>query len=137
MSLSWIALALWLAAPATDAPARPDAVTRLPGEWSVTGADGKTTMPCGKGQRFKLSADGRHIELIESTAPAGWMARYLIIRREPFRVLMMIEDEERLTEQGDPVLWWAHFDGQDSFRWRRYDWDATSATAARWQRCPA
>ena len=118
----------------TEASSTIDPVAFLVGEWEIVDESGKTLQECSKAQTFKATPDGLHIDLTERGV-ADWSAHYLIIHRDKNRVLMFIEKEDRTTEQGDPVLWWAYFDGPDKFRWRRYDWDATAATATEWRRC--
>lgn len=130
--LALFGLAVAGAAQASSSPADPASL--IVGEWEIVDDSGKTVQQCGKGQVFKASADGRHIELTERGTP-DWSVRYLIVRRDLDRVLMSIENEERLTDQGDPILWWATFEHPDKFRWRRYDWKNTEVTAAVWRRC--
>lgn len=107
----------------------------IDGDWQVVNTvDGSTVYDCRHAQTFKPSPDRRTVVLTER-GTANWEARYLVLREEKDRVLMLVEKEERLTDNGDPVLWWAHFDGPDKFRWRRYDWDKGDATATEWRRC--
>ena len=114
-----------------------DALAILPGEWEIVdGATGKVQQACSMAQHFEVSPDRSSIVLTERGVK-DWSARYRVIHAEPKRLLAILEGEQRLTAAGDPVLWWAYFDGNDRFRWRRYDWQATEATTAEWRRCAA
>ena len=129
--LSEMLAGLILASGAQDAaaPSASNPAPLIAGEWEVV--DGESRQPaegCAMAQIFKASPDGRHIDLTERGEP-NWSARYLVVHRENDRILLFIEDEDRLTKQGDPVLWWANFDGPDHFKWRRYDWSAAAATS--------
>jgi hypothetical protein len=116
-------------------PPTPDVLSRIAGDWQIVdGNTGNVVEDCGHAQRFAVSQDRTHVLLTELDA-ANWSANYLVIRIEPDRMLMYIEKEDRLTEQGDPVLWWADFTGPNTFRWRRYDWKSHVATVAEWHRC--
>lgn len=107
----------------------------IAGNWQiVNGATGEVVQDCARAQRFEVTPDGRNVILTEVWA-ANWSARYLVLHAEPGRVLMFIENEDRMTDEGDPVLWWAYFLGPDEFRWRRYDWGRNQATAMVWRRC--
>ena len=107
----------------------------IDGNWQVVNTvNGDTVYDCQHAQNFKPTPDRRSVILTER-ATENWQARYLVLHEEKDRVLMFIEKEERKTDNGDPVLWWAYFDGPDKFRWRRYDWDASDATATEWRRC--
>ena len=83
-----------------------------------------------------MTPDRKTIVLTEKSAN-NWTAKYMVLHQEEDRVLTFIENEERTTDAGDPVLWWAYFNGPDKFRWRRYDWDADAGTTSEWRRCPA
>lgn len=127
--------------PATQAasaePAEVDPLSIFSGDWQVvTPRTGEVSIPCAKAQRFAVAADRKTVVLTHKGTEDP-SVRYMVLRSEKNRVLMFIEDENRTTEAGDPVLWWAWFDGPDRFRWRRYDWPAQNATAAEWRRCPA
>ena len=122
-------------APAADA-AGVDPLAVFSGDWQVVDSDtGEMLLDCANGQRFTVAADRRSVGLVEKGVANG-SARYLVLRRDGSRILMFIEDEERTTDAGDPILWWAHFDGPDRFRWRQYGWAPDSRTAAEWRRCP-
>ncbi len=129
-------LALTSAAIAAPALGPADPLVAIVGDWQVIDTvAGTTQQDCSKAQTFAISSDAREIVLTEKWA-ANWTARYRVVRAEPTRVLTIIEDEKRVTDVGDPVLWWLIFEGPDSFRWRRYDWPRTEATSTQWQRCP-
>lgn len=107
----------------------------IDGDWQVVNTvDGSIVYDCQHAQTFKPAPDRRTVVLTERGTD-NWQARYMVLHEEKDRVLMFIEKEERRTDNGDPVLWWAYFDGPDKFRWRRYDWDKGDATATQWQRC--
>lgn len=128
----------WLAATQSGNPEPTDPARLIAGNWQIVDGESKTGQDCAKGQSFAAAPDGRHIILTERGTPeAEWSVSYLIVRSDKNRLLMSIEGEQRLTENGDPVLWWAYFDGPDKFRWRRYDWKAGEVTAAEWRRCPS
>jgi hypothetical protein len=114
-----------------------DPVAIFAGDWQVVNsATGEAVQDCSRAQSFEFTSDRRTLVLTERWAN-NWTARYRVVHSEPNRILLFIENETRRTEAGDPVLWWAYFDGPDRFRWRRYDWPSTSATPSEWRRCPA
>ncbi len=128
-----------LMAQAAQAPAiavqAADALTLITGDWQIVDTQtGKISQDCKQAQHFQLTPDRRNVVLTEPWA--NFTANYLVVHNEESRVLMFITNEERLTDQGDPVLWWADFEGRDKFRWRRYDWPSSNATDGEWQRCP-
>ena len=112
-----------------------DLIELVQGTWKVVADDGTVAQDCDKGQHFEPSADGRHIVLTE--VGTDFSANYVVMHTDNNRVLTYIENEERLTDQGDPVIWWLYFLDQDHFRWRRYDWPKDHATGAQWIRCDA
>ncbi len=119
------------------APPVSDPLAAIPGDWQIVDlATGKPLQDCTKAQSFVVSADRKSVILTEKWAD-NWTARYAVLHHEADRVLTIIEGEQRKTETGDPVLFWAHFDGPDKFRWRRYDWAPDVRTTTQWQRCPA
>jgi hypothetical protein len=112
-----------------------DPLSAFSGDWQVVDkATGKVAIDCKEAQRFAVAADRKTVVLTEKGA-ANWAARYMVLRSEKSRILMFIENEERMTEAGDPILWWAYFDGPDSFSWRQYDWPRDSRTGMEWRRC--
>lgn len=122
-------------APASQA-AGVDPLSVFSGDWQVVDTEtDKVAIDCKKAQRFAVSPDCRAVVLTEK-GEDDWVARYRVLRSEKNRILMFIEDEERVTEAGDPILWWAYFDGPDRFRWRQYGWARDSRTSAEWRRCP-
>lgn len=129
--LHMIFLAGLVTAFATQAPASGPTVAEplsvFTGDWHVVDTvTGKILMDCTKAQSFAVTPDRKTIVLTEKSAN-NWTAKYMVLHQEEDRVLTFIENEERTTDAGDPVLWWAYFNGPDKFRWRRYDW----------RRCPA
>jgi hypothetical protein len=132
--LSVIALLALAAAPATAQPSESVGLVELMrGTWKIVGDDGNVVQDCDKGQHFEPSADGHHVLLSE--VGTDFSADYHVIHAEGGRILSYIEGEDRLTDEGDPVLWWAYFKDRDHFVWRRYDWPENNATAAEWVRC--
>lgn len=122
-------------APASNA-AGVDPLAVFSGDWQVLNPDtGKVSIDCKAAQSFAVSADRRTVVLTEK-GDDKWAARYMVLRSEKNRILMFIEDEERTTEVGDPILWWAYFEGPDRFRWRQYDWGRDDRTVVEWRRCP-
>lgn len=127
---------LMLQAASAPATVGVDPLAVFSGDWQIANSDtGEILLDCTQGQRFTVAPDRRSVELTELSA-ADQRIRYLVLRSETNRILMFIETEERLTSMGDPILWWAHFDGPDRFRWRQYGWSPDSGTAAEWRRCP-
>jgi hypothetical protein len=123
-------------APAGEAAAV-DPLSVFSGDWQVVNtATGAVAMDCKHAQRFAVAPDRKTVVLTEKGA-ANWSARYMVLRRDRNRILMFIENEDRMTEAGDPILWWAYFDGPDRFRWRQYDWPRDSRTGMEWRRCPS
>jgi hypothetical protein len=120
----------------------PDAPTVDPlavfsGDWQVVNTiTGEVVQNCSRAQSFEVTPDRSTLVLTERWAD-NWTARYRVVHSEPNRILLFIENETRRTQAGDPVLWWAYFDGPDRFRWRRYDWPSNGATPSEWRRCPA
>jgi hypothetical protein len=114
-----------------------DPLTAFSGAWQIVDTDsGKVALSCAEGQTFAVAADRRSIAL--SDTPSGrQFARYIVLDSGPDRILAFIEGEMRRTEAGDPIVWYAYFEGPDRFRWRQYHWPAEARTAAQWRRCPA
>jgi hypothetical protein len=127
---------LVVAAPLAAAQQVTDPVAAIAGRWEiVNGQTGEVTAPCGQGQTFTPTGDRRYVDLTFDDAPSEPPTRYIVLQAQPNRVLMFIEGESRVTAAGDPVVWWAVFDGPDRFAWRRTDWGAQMRTAAVWRRC--
>jgi hypothetical protein len=109
-------------------------VSWMQGDWRVVSTqEGEVVQPCATAQEFRVSSDRREVRLTERTVD-DWSLTYRVVRVESDRVLFITANEDRLTDEGDPVLWWATFEGQDRFRWRRYDWPKENFTN-QWQRC--
>jgi hypothetical protein len=132
-ALQFIAVIVAFASASAWAQPQQDALARLAGTWEIVSASGSTG--CDRGQTFTPTADNRYVTLDQHDAEGADNSRYIVLQVHNDRVLMFIEGEERLTAQGDPVIWWAVFDGPNTFRWRRYDWPATALTDALWRRC--
>ena len=135
-----LAIGAMLSLTAADAPpaksAPPDPLAVIAGTWQIIDTEtGKAAQDCTKAQTFTVSPDRKAVTLVEKWAD-NWTAHYVVLHREAGRVLMYIDGEDRKTDWGDPVLWWAYFDGPDRFRWRRYDWAPDSRTIYEWRRCP-
>lgn len=128
-----------LAAQASPAEADPPALTgplaQIAGDWQVVNAEtGEVSLTCARAQRFEVAPDGQSVTLTE-LGNADWSARYLVLFADRRRLLMRIDNEERRAANGEPVRWWAQFDGPDRFRWRRDDWDRGSVAQGVWRRC--
>ena len=114
-----------------------DPLAVFAGDWQVVDTvTSQVVQDCSRAQSFEVAPDRRTLVLTERWAD-NWTARYRVIHSEPNRALFIIENETRRTDAGDPILWWAYFDGPDRFRWRRYDWPAANATPSQWRRCAA
>lgn len=114
-----------------------DPLAVFSGDWQVFDTvTNQVVQDCSRAQSFEVTADHRTLVLTERWAD-NWTARYQVVHSEPNRTLFIIENETHRTDAGDPILWWAYFDGPDRFRWRRYDWPSTSATPSEWRRCAA
>lgn len=133
-----LALTFFIATAAPAAAQEADPLSAIAGRWQIaTPSTGVVSTPCSAPQVFTVSADRRYVDLEEALENGEThRARYIVLQAQPDRLLMFIEGEERLTESGDPVLWWAVFSSHDQFAWRRYDWTPMSQTAAQWTRCP-
>ena len=120
---------LLVQAAAQDATAV-DPLAVLSGAWEIVDTDsGNVALSCAEGQTFAVGADRRSIAL--SDTPSGrQFARYIVLHSEPDRILAFIEGETRKTEAGDPIVWYAYFEGPDRFRWRQYHWPADARTAS-------
>jgi len=124
------------AQPPAEAATRPGALSLIAGDFQiVNGRTGEVVQDCAQAQRFEVRPDGRNV-ILTDVGVADWSANYTVLHSEPNRLLLYIEGEDRTTDAGDPVLWWAYFEGRDEFRWRRYDWPRDEATEAVWRRCP-
>lgn len=112
-----------------------DPLSLIAGDWEVVNVHtGKALQDCAHAQSFNVSPDRTHVLLTDhGNKPRSF--NYLVIWDDPTRLLTYIENEDRLDDQGDPVLWWAYFDGPNKFRWRRYDWSRGAMTVAEWRRC--
>jgi hypothetical protein len=112
-----------------------DALALIGGAWSIQ-REGRIDTPCT--QRLTVSPDRKTVVLqdLADGPPPGAKSEYLVLRVELSRVLTFIDGEKRLTDNGDPVIWWAVFDGNNRFRWRRTDWAPTEVTVGTWVKCP-
>lgn len=136
--LGLVALTLFIAH-ATPASAQDvaDPLSAIAGRWQIVNTStGAVSTSCDAPQVFTVSTDGRYVDLEERAEAETHRAHYIVLQGQPGRLLMFIEGETRLTESGEPVLWWAVFSDRDHFRWRRYDWPPTAQTTAQWGRCP-
>jgi hypothetical protein len=114
-----------------------DALSTLAGRWRVVDdRNGEIVQDCAHSQVFRPTADGQFVDLSTELEGDAGRARYIVLQPQPHRVLLFIQGETRLTENGDPVIWWAIFTDNDHFRWRRYDWPQDATVAGEWQRCP-
>ena len=128
------AVALLLASSPALAEQTVDLPAALNGDWQIVNTENpKLDQGCDKMQRFAVAPDGKSILLTEPWA--NFSSTYQVILVEKNRLLTVLEGEKRLTEQGDPVLWWFYFEDNDHFRFRQYDWAAENATTAQWVRC--
>jgi hypothetical protein len=84
---------------------------------------------------YRISADGRQVELVLHRDGATERERYRVLHVTGDRVLLFIEGENRRNQYGGPVTWWAVFDTRNRFRWRRDDWPDNTMTALEWRRC--
>lgn len=135
-----IAMFLLLAAQAAETPAGRaadvDPLAALSGHWRIVDSvTGEVRLDCDGAQIFTVAPDRKTVLLTEKGAD-DWSIRYIVLHGERNRILMFIENEDRMTESGDPLLWWAYFDGPDRFTWRQYHWSPNSRTVAEWRRCP-
>lgn len=126
-----VAFGLTLATQSTAAVDLPRSIT---GDWEIVNEQSPAnSQDCTRAQRFSLSVDAQEILLTEPWA--NFSARYRVVRVEPDRMLTIIEDDERRNDNGDPIMWWFYFSGNDTFRFRQYDWPADRTTSAVWKRC--
>lgn len=127
-----VGLFAWAGSAAAEPVANP--VSALAGAWRVTNATtGKIIADCGSPdqQFFAPTKDQRYVDL----TVGDHRSRYVVLQVRDSDVLMFIEGEKRLTDNGDPVLWWARFVDPTRFYWRRYDWPPSGRTATEWTRC--
>lgn len=110
-----------------------DLVQLMGGVWEIRSGD-ELVVECASGQHFEPANDLRSIDLVE--IGTDFAITYRALSNDENGLLLQIEGEDRLAEDGKPVKWWAEFDGPDEFRWRRDDWQTGSVTKARWIRCP-
>lgn len=110
-----------------------DLVQLMDGVWEIRSGD-ETVVECASGQHFEPASDLRSIDLVE--IGTDFAITYRVLSNDERGLQLQREGEERLAEDGNPVKWWAEFDGPDEFRWRRDDWQPGSVTKARWIRCP-
>jgi hypothetical protein len=132
-----VTMALGLSVALTTAVQSPKVVdlpAAIIGDWQILDAEApQASQDCTKAQRFSLSADKREITLTEPWA--DFSARYRVVWVEPNRMLTIIEDEKRKNENGDPIMWWFNFHGDNAFQFRQYDWSPDQTTSAVWIRC--
>ena len=113
----------------------------LSGRWeardpAANAGAGRTTADCkANAYEYRLTNDGKHVELLLHRNGVTERERYVVLSVESNRVLLFIEGERRRNEYGGPVVWWAVFDGHHRFRWRRDDWPRNNLTALEWRRC--
>jgi hypothetical protein len=111
-----------------------DVPALLNGDWKIVDQEKpEQSQSCDKMQRFAVSPDGKSVLLTEPWA--NFSANYKIILIEQNRMLTILDGDERMTEQGDPILWWLYFEDKDSFRFRQYGWPAQNRTFKKWVRC--
>jgi len=120
---------------ASDASPRTDPLSLIAGDWQVIEAQtGRVVLECPRAQRFEVTPDRQNV-ILTQLGVADWSSRYRVIRADGTRLLMIIENEERRTAGGEPVRWWAQFNGTDEFSWRRDDWEPGAETNGVWRRC--
>jgi hypothetical protein len=116
----------------------PASVAAFSGRWQVVDTrTGRVQIPCHQGQLFVPTTDGKYVDLSFGEAPNEPGIRYIVLQAQADRVMMFIEGEDRVTDLGDPVVWWAMFNGPDEFTWRRTDWPVEGRTPSAWRRCRA
>lgn len=135
-------MAVLAAAASFSVAARPSAeaafnsLNAMAGRWEVFNHEtGKLTMSCAAPYEYNIASDRRSFESISTRDGKIQRSRYFVLQVQQNRVLTFIEGEQRLTDKGDPVVWWAIFEGPNRFRWRRYDWPTESRTIVEWRRC--
>lgn len=109
----------------------------LAGRWGTLGPGaGIAAADCRSSwYEYRVSGDGRHVELVLHRFGRTEHERYAVLHVANDRVLLFIEGERRRNEYGGPVTWWAVFDGRNRLRWRRDDWPRNAMTALEWRRC--
>lgn len=116
----------------------PTPISTFLGRWQVVeSSTGRVQIPCHEGQLFVPTADGKYVDLTFGEAPDEPGIRYIVLQAQAGRVMMFIDGEDRVTRLGDPVVWWAVFNGPDEFYWRRTDWPLDGRTPTVWRRCRA
>lgn len=114
-----------------------DPLHALSGRWSVLGPGaGIAAADCrASWYEYRVSADGRHVELLLHRFGRTERERYTVLQVARDRVLLFIEGERRRTAFGRLVTWWAVFESRNRLRWRRDDWPRNAITALEWRRC--
>jgi hypothetical protein len=131
------AIPLW-AAMATMGEAAFNPLHALSGRWEARGPAaglGRAADCRANSYEYRISADGRHVELLASRGGKTERERFVVMHVANDRVLLLVEGEPGRTEYGGPIVWWAVFDGHNRFRWHRDDWPRNSMTALEWRRC--
>lgn len=115
-----------------------DPISTIAGRWRVVILkSGEVNPTCDNPEVFAPTADGQFVDLSYVYEGVARRERYIVLQAQPDRALMFIQGEKRLTDSGDPVIWWAVFTDSNHFRWRRYDWPRNGRTVTEWQRCPS
>lgn len=130
------AVPLWASLAAMDERAF-NPLHALSGRWEALGPEARRAAAECRADwwEYRISADGRHVELVLTSGGETPRERYAVLHVASDRVLLFIEGERRRTEYGGPVTWWAVFDGHNRLRWRRDDWPRNTVTALEWRRC--
>lgn len=111
-----------------------DPLAAVSGRWQVVDLrTGEITagISCENPHVFEVSTDRRFVDL----DAGGSRTRYIVLHTRENQFLGFIEGEQRVTDSGNPVIWWAVFSGPDRFRWRRYDLASDMLTIGEWRRC--
>lgn len=117
------------AADADDLPALIDNLSN--GAWGWP--EGENTCSLNP-QRLEFSPDNETVTFRWSHTHEP--ALYQILYHDSNSITMILDGEDRLTDNGDRVIWQLRVKDADRFCWRRTDWPGYACTADL-RRCPA
>ncbi len=81
---------------------------------------------------YSVSKDGKKIITMRLNGKVSYAN---ILAVEPNQIHLSYDKEKRKTADGDLVSWWLVYEGVNSYRMRRNDWQLNTLTNGAWVRC--